>query len=431
MPQAGTGPARALAGAAVLACLAGILSAGTAASLTAADAPPPSSPEVRALWVLRTSLDSPASIAALVRSAQAHGFNTLLVQVRGRGDAYYAGGNEPRAAGLARQPAAFDPLAEVLRAGHAAGLQVHAWVNVNLVSSAVLLPSDKDHVVRRHPAWIMVPRDLAQELARIEPGHPSYLPRIARWTRAQTAEVEGLYASPIQPGAVEHVTGLVRGLARRYALDGIHFDYARYPSDRFDYSRASVREFRAAMDQRLPPAERRRLGALAGKNILAYPDAMPDEWRRFRAERMSGLMTRLRDAVKTERPSAVVSVAVKADLRDARERRLQDWPAWLETGVVDAVAPMAYTTDAARFAEQIAAARGAGSAGRVWAGIGAYRLSPAQTIANIATARRLGAHGVALFSYDSLTDPRQAPPDYLATVSRSAFARVEAPEGPR
>ena len=71
------------------------------------------------MWVLRTSLTSPASIAALVRSARENGFNTLLVQVRGRGDAYYRGGLEPLAPELLRQPATFDPLATVIEAAHA------------------------------------------------------------------------------------------------------------------------------------------------------------------------------------------------------------------------------------------------------------------------------------------------------------------------
>src|ERR671931_2438606 len=62
-------------------------------------------PEIRALWVLRSSLTSPSAIATLVKTAHDHGFNTLLVQVRGRGDAYYAAALEPRAADLARQPA--------------------------------------------------------------------------------------------------------------------------------------------------------------------------------------------------------------------------------------------------------------------------------------------------------------------------------------
>jgi hypothetical protein len=43
--------------------------------------------------------------------AQGAGFNTLIVQVRGRGDAYYRSRWEPRAIELKDQPAEFDPLA--------------------------------------------------------------------------------------------------------------------------------------------------------------------------------------------------------------------------------------------------------------------------------------------------------------------------------
>src|SRR5690606_31701479 len=133
------------------------------------------------------------------------------------------------------------------------------------------------------------------------------------------------------------------------------------------------------------------------------------------------LMARLGAAVRAERPAALVSVAAAPDRADALARKLQDWGAWLADGRVDVVAPMAYTQEPARFAAQIAAAREAAGARGLWAGIGAYRLSPAQTIANIDTARRLGADGIILFSYDSLSNPRQTAPDYLPTVGRGAF----------
>src|SRR4051794_19191825 len=93
------------------------------------------SDEVRGLWVLRTSLISPKSIDDVVRVAQANGFNTLLVQVRGRGEAFYQSAIDPRASELDAQPAAFDPLARTLDAAHRAGLRVHAWINIDLVSS--------------------------------------------------------------------------------------------------------------------------------------------------------------------------------------------------------------------------------------------------------------------------------------------------------
>ena len=75
--------------------------------------------EIRAMWVLRTSLTTPDRISALVQAARDHGFNTLFVQVRGRGDAYFLGGSEPRPPELLRQPEGFDPLASVLRLAHA------------------------------------------------------------------------------------------------------------------------------------------------------------------------------------------------------------------------------------------------------------------------------------------------------------------------
>ena len=387
--------------------------------------------ETRALWVLRATLASRDSITTLVRSARDHGFNTLFVQVRGRGDAYYLGGVEPRSSDLARQPGNFDPLATVLDSAHAAGLRVHAWVNVNFVSSAADLPSAREHLVHRHPLWLMVPRDIAQELATLDADSPAYLGKLARWTRTQSAEIEGLYSSPIIPEAAAHTEAIVRDIARRYAVDGVHLDYARYPTDRFDYSAGAIRAFRASVRPGLAPARRRTLDSEEAFDLFAYPDAMPDEWRAFRVARMTALMARLRNAVKGERPAALVSVAAAPDLREALDRRLQDWGAWLRSGLMDALCPMAYSLEPGRFAEQIAAAREAAGTRLVWAGIGAYRLTPAQTIEHIQTARRLGAAGVVLFSYDSLTNPRQTTPDYLSLVGRAAFTTSATSPGSR
>jgi uncharacterized lipoprotein YddW (UPF0748 family) len=146
---------------------------------------------------------------------------------------------------------------------------------------------------------------------------------------------------------------------------------------------------------------------------------------------MTALIRRLSAAVRSERAEALVTVAAAPDPREAVTRRLQDWGAWLDAGLIDAICPMAYTTEPARFAELIAAARDAAGSHAVWAGIGAYRLSPRETIDNIHTARRLGATGVILFSYDSLVNPRQTSPNYLSLVARGAFAAVPTAIGSR
>jgi uncharacterized lipoprotein YddW (UPF0748 family) len=393
----------------------GLYALGAAAPRTAAAAP-----EVRALWVTRGSLATPGSIASLVRSASESGFNTLLVQVRGRGDAFYASGVEPRAELLAGQPATFDPLATVATLAHAQGMRVHAWVNVNLISSGADLPLSRQHLVYTHPDWLMVPRALALALGRIDPKSPEYVGRLARWTRTMSTTIEGLYVSPVQPGAVDHLVRVVDDIVSSYELDGIHLDYVRYPSADFDYSRAALIAFRRDIDADMTDSERARFGPRDTSELVGATEAFPGRWADFRRSRLNTLVMRLHTLVRTRRPGIVLSAAVYPDPAEAAAVRLQDWRMWLDNQMIDVVCPMAYTPDASVFASQIASVRQLATGSPVWAGIGAYRLSSSQTIENIRTARRLGADGVVLFSYDSITQPPDGV-DYLSSVGRAVF----------
>src|SRR5205823_1271183 len=69
--------------------------------------------DMRVSMMSAPSLGSPATIAAAIQDAQAAEANTLVVPLRA-----LAVGN------------AFDPLAEAIALGHAAGLKVHASINV-------------------------------------------------------------------------------------------------------------------------------------------------------------------------------------------------------------------------------------------------------------------------------------------------------------
>lgn len=374
--------------------------------------------QTRALWVTRTTLSSPDAIRQMVRAAEAGGFNTLLVQVRGRGDTYYNGTIEPRASPLLSKPD-FDPLKMTLELAHAAGLKVHAWVAVNLVSSAASLPASRHHVVYRAPEWLMVPRELAAEMKKIDLRSPAYIGRLARWTRAN-ADVEGLYTSPLHPAAQAHTAAVVGELARNYAIDGVHLDYVRYPNENFDYSAAALEQFKAAIFPALTERERSEAATREALDPIAYPNFFRERWNDFRRERLTALVTRIRAAVKAERPGALVSAAVVPDAQHALDDRLQDWRAWLDLSLVDVLCPMAYTTEAAVFQQQIAAAIDYAGSRPVWAGIGAYRLSAAQTLQHIAAARKIGTAGIILFSYDALI----APPNSAVTLTelgRAAF----------
>ena len=373
--------------------------------------------EVRALWVVRTSLTSTPAIAEMVAAARASGFNTLLVQIRGRGDAYYLGGVEPRPAALAPT---FDPLATTISQAHDAGLTVHAWINVNLVAGTDL-PLARTHIVYRHPEWLMVPRALGEDLAALDPSGPEYLGRLARYARSQPAELEGLYLSPVMPGAIDYTKAVVRDIVQRYAVDGVHFDYIRYPNDEFDYSRQTLTAFRRDVLPDLTPAELRRYEGRVATEPLLYTRAFPERWHAFRTARLTTLVTELRETVKSVRPRALVSAAVLPDPVEAAGHRLQDWRKWLAQDLIDVVCPMAYTTDGAVFASQIAAARDAAGRHPLWAGIGAYRLSQEQIVDSIQAARRLGVGGIILFSYDSLVAPARGS-GYLTQLGKAAFS---------
>jgi uncharacterized lipoprotein YddW (UPF0748 family) len=227
--------------------------------------------------------------------------------------------------------------------------------------------------------------------------------------------------SPVASDSVVYTTAVVRDIARRYDIDGVHLDYIRYPTSDFDYSRDTVAAFRRSVVPDLGTADVRRFDAeMAGREPLIYTQAFPERWRGFRAARLTALLTSLRTAVKAVKPAALVSVAVVPDPREAATHRLQDWHAWIDAGLVDVICPMAYTTDPGVFAAQIAATTQIAGGHPIWAGIGAYRLSSEQIVENAQTARRLGVGGIILFSYDSLADSTHGP-GYVAQVGRAAF----------
>lgn len=395
---------------------------GNAATSNAGVAPPN---EVRALWAVRTSLTSPEKIRALVESASRNGFNTLIMQVRGRGDAYYRSRWEPRAVTLKDQPKDFDPLALAIKEARSKGLRVHAWLNTNLLANLDELPTEPEHVFNAHPDWLAVPRAVAAELYPVSPAAPRYRAAIVEWSKANRAELEGVYTAPSHPAVREHIYSLWMDLLANYDLDGLHFDYVRFASPDFDYSRTSLERFRAWLEPRLSQAERRLLAEAVKANPLAAAEAYREQFADFQREQVTTLVERIYYGVKKRKPDAVVSAAVFANDDDAYQRRFQDWKRWLALGVLDVVCPMAYTTDTETFRKQIAVANAAAKAAgrRVWAGIGAYRLPAESAVEKINVARAVGADGVILFSYDFTLNkgPLNPEGDYLERVRRAAF----------
>jgi len=304
-------------------------------------------------------------------------------------------------------------------------LKVHAWLNTSLLANLDALPADPKHVYNKHPEWLAVPRPVAAELYNLSPDDPRYRTRIVEWSKANRAELEGVYTGPANPRVREHIYRMWMDILEKYAVDGLHFDYVRFASPDFDYSRTSLKNFRKWLDPQLSASERSALKKALKENHLAGPEMYAQKFADFQREQVTTLVSRIYHAVKKRRPEVTVSAAVFANDENAYTRRFQDWRRWLRLGILDVACLMAYTPDTAIFQKQIEVAVSiAHPASRhVWAGIGAYRIPVESTVEKINTSRTIGADGIILFSYDFTATPSALNPegDYLERVRRAAF----------
>lgn len=373
------------------------------------------------LWVRQTSLASFSSIERLAEEAANAGFTTLLVEVpdlpvtaERAPTARSSRDRRGRARGTTRRgPPGADRVQQLLTAAHRRGLRVHAWLDVTRAADAGPLPTSRLHVARRHPEWLMVPRELAPRLARLDARDPAYLATLERWVEQPREGVDGLHLSPILPEVSEHVSELLSRLLSRYAFDGVHLDSAQFPSSDFDYSRAAIAAFRDEVTVALPGTRRRNLDNRAAVDPLAYPDAFPSQWSRFRRSKMTALVARLGSTIRRSRPGARVSVSVVADHDEALGRRLQDWRAWAENGFVQILCLRPGRETLEDFNLHLREAQQFASGVDVWVGVDTHRLLPGDTFERIRSARRLGIDGIIMWTYDAATDRARMPPDHL------------------
>ncbi len=366
--------------------------------------------ELRAVWVTRfdwTTLERtprPEDVDTLVTNIASAGLNTIFFQIRAAGDAYYASDLEPWAARLTAGPVSttlgvdpgWDPLAYMIERGHAAGLEVHAYVNV-------------------YPAWQSPPAgygdlfppatDPPQMFDRFTYGphyeaHPGEHALGYTWRQytagsppVPMAPSEGnyLWASPGVDLVNDHVLSVVTDIAERYAVDGIHLDLVRYAGPDYSYDPFS--------------------NAAAGTD----PTAQRAQWQQ---ERITGLVRRIYTTLShvdtgdrssmsvmgKSQERTLLSAAVWPSYTDGLTRYYQDSKGWLVTGALDAIVPMLYGSYAdqpdnwqALMHDFLDDSQGH----PVYPGIGVTEDFDAIAW-RIRTAREAGAQGHALFSYGNL-----------------------------
>ncbi|NOZ74389.1 MAG: family 10 glycosylhydrolase [FCB group bacterium] len=289
--------------------------------------------QYRYLWVVRNTLTSKAKIDQMLFISQEAGITDILVQVRGRGDALYESLLVPTSPLL--KNATFDPLAYVLQEAHRRSIRVHAWVNVYVVWSPNQQTAPLGHLIYEHPEWF------DQDYSRQD------LPENGRQITGDPDE--GYYLSPNHPAVSPYLLSVFRELAARYPIDGLHLDYVRYKGAPYGYNPDALAQYK------LNTGKDPRKVVL---NFRKMPDnpvyrSEKNKWDDSRRKAVTQLVSSIHDMLQEVRPQCALSVAVKPDLIQAREKFYQEWDVWLAAGYVDWVIPMNYSSNLHEYARVI------------------------------------------------------------------------------
>jgi len=316
--------------------------------------------EFRAFWC--HSAFGPAGMTwdESIRRLAENGFTAILPNMLWGGVAYYESRVLPVAPEVRERG---DQVAQCVAACRKHGLQCHVWkVNWNLGSR---VPKEFAERLKRD-GRSQVRFDGAARDGWLCPSHP----------QNQRLEIESM---------VE--------VAARYDVDGIHFDYIRYP-DRDGCFCAGCRErFEKAVGAPVAdwPAGVRRDAALEAK------------WLDFRREQITRVVAAVHEAARKVRPGVKISAAVFRNWPADRDSVGQDWKVWCDRGYLDFVCPMDYTPHNPELERMVASQLQ--WAGRVpcYPGIGlSVWPEPADVvklIEQVTIARRLGARGFTVFEY--------------------------------
>ena len=227
-------------------------------------------------------------------------FNTVMMQTRLRGDLIYPSAIEtfPEAlTGKSGKNPGYDPLAFAIEECHKRGMELHAWI--------VTIPAGNNRQVK-----LLGKHSVVKKYRQICKQHDG------AW-----------FLDPGHPQTTDYLSNIVREIVTKYDVDGIHFDYIRYPENA----------------HRFPDRDtHRKYGK--GKDLK--------QWRR---ENITNLVRRLYTEIKQVKPWVKVSSSPVGKFKDtsrysslgwnAYETVYQDAQGWLKEGIHDALFPMMYFKD--------------------------------------------------------------------------------------
>ncbi|MEI6500644.1 MAG: family 10 glycosylhydrolase, partial [Armatimonadota bacterium] len=311
----------------------------------------PRTAEFRAVWNHSGTGDCGTWDEAM-QALRAGGFNAVVPNMLWGGVAYYDSKLLPHAKVVADKG---DQIAQCVAAGKKYGIEVHPWkVNWNLSNA----PKEFVDQMRAEK------RMLVNSKGETEP-----------WLCASN------------PKNLQLEIDTMLEVALNYDVDGVHFDYIRYPHN----------------DGCFCDGCRERFEAKLGRKVENWPadcqKALREEWMQFRCDNITALVKAVSEQAHKAKPGLKISAAVFSNYPNCKYEVGQDWVKWCKAGYLDFVCPMNYFEGNTQFANTVANQLAwVGNSVPLYSGIGSFINTDDNSVAQMELARAAGADGFILFN---------------------------------
>jgi len=356
--------------------------------------------EYRALWAdsWNDGFLTPEQARQFVKTAREANFNTLIIEIRKAGDADYDSRIEPRATNL--RDRAFDPLKYVISLAHDTSggkkrLEVHAWVVVYRIykGNPKLGFPKAPHILGKHPEWA------------------------SKNYKGDIFDGETMYLDPGVSAVSDYTISVCTDIATRYDIDGINFDYIRYPQAGWGYNPIALERFRKLYNHKGTPAP-------------TDPD-----WRAFLREQVTQFLRKAYIKLTSIKPSLKISVCTigwgdipNGDFTrtDAYSAGIQDFNEWQREQILDVNFRMGYKRQQdpktrQQFLNWTHFVLGHQYFRLTPIGLGAYLNSLDDTLEQIATARKDGSNGVVFYCYRETNKNKMPATQFYPAFQKRAF----------
>lgn len=348
--------------------------------------------ELRGVWLTNIDSDvlfsSDRLIYALQRLARLH-FNTVYPTVWNWGYTLYPSSVAETVVGQSLDPTPGlqrrDVLAEIVAQGHRLNLSVIPWFEFGLMA-----PADSE-LARRHPDWLTQRRDGSQT-----------------W---QEGQHERVWLNPLHSQVQQFIVDLISETVANYDVDGIQLDdHFGLPYD-FGYDPLTTQRYRQDHAGQAPP-----------------DDPSNPEWMRWRADKLTNLMTQVFQTVKARKPNCLVALAPNPQ-PFSYETFLQDWPTWEQRGLIEELVLQVYRTYSSNFVMELVRPEVVAARRHIPVGVGIltglkHRSVPMQQIQlQTQVVRNQKLAGVSFFFYETLWSSATETQEERETAFQALFPK--------